>query len=189
MSEAENEPIVDVDENLRIIGTAHVSKDSVELVDKQIEGWGPDVVAIELCNSRAQALKDERRLDQEGLRKVIKEGKAPLVLFQSMLAAEQRRLGMDEGVQPGAELLGAMNSAEEKNIEVALVDRDIQITLRRAWRNMGLREKWRILWGLVAQNMTSQFGQQQKSYRFLANFTFISCQKREFGKCPLFDQI
>jgi pheromone shutdown-related protein TraB len=156
MGEAENEPIIDIDENLRIIGTAHVSKDSVELVDKQIEEWGPDVVAIELCNSRAQALKDERRLDQEGLRKVIKEGKAPLVLFQSMLAAEQRRLGMDEGVQPGAELLGAMNSAEEKNIEVALVDRDIQITLRRAWRNMGLREKWRILWGLVAPEEDSE---------------------------------
>ncbi len=156
MSESENEPIVDIDENLRIIGTAHVSKDSVELVDKQIEEWRPDVVAIELCNSRAQALKDERRLDQEGLRKVIKEGKAPLVLFQSMLAAEQRRLGMDEGVQPGAELLGAMNSAEEKNIEVALVDRDIQITLRRAWRNMGLREKWRILWGLVAPEDDSE---------------------------------
>ena len=156
MSEAENEPIIDIDENLRIIGTAHVSKDSVELVDKQIEEWRPDVVAIELCNSRAQALKDERRLDQEGLRKVIKEGKAPLVLFQSMLAAEQRRLGMDEGVQPGAELLGAMNSAEEKNIEVALVDRDIQITLRRAWRNMGLREKWRILWGLVAPEDDSE---------------------------------
>ena len=156
MSETENEPIVDIDENLRIIGTAHVSKDSVELVDKQIEEWKPDVVAIELCNSRAQALKDERRLDQEGLRKVIKEGKAPLVLFQSMLAAEQRRLGMDEGVQPGAELLGAMNSAEEKNIEVALVDRDIQITLRRAWRNMGLREKWRILWGLVAPEDDSE---------------------------------
>jgi len=156
LSESENEPIVDIDENLRIIGTAHVSKDSVELVDKQIEEWRPDVVAIELCNSRAQALKDERRLDQEGLRKVIKEGKAPLVLFQSMLAAEQRRLGMDEGVQPGAELLGAMNSAEEKNIEVALVDRDIQITLRRAWRNMGLREKWRILWGLVAPEDDSE---------------------------------
>jgi len=156
LSETENEPIVDIDENLRIIGTAHVSKDSVELVDKQIEEWKPDVVAIELCNSRAQALKDERRLDQEGLRKVIKEGKAPLVLFQSMLAAEQRRLGMDEGVQPGAELLGAMNSAEEKNIEVALVDRDIQITLRRAWRNMGLREKWRILWGLVAPEDDSE---------------------------------
>ena len=156
MSEAENEPIIDIDENLRIIGTAHVSKDSVELVDKQIEEWKPDVVAIELCNSRAQALKDERRLDQEGLRKVIKEGKAPLVLFQSMLAAEQRKLGMDEGVQPGAELLGAMNSAEEKNIEVALVDRDIQITLRRAWRNMGLREKWRILWGLVAPEDDSE---------------------------------
>ena len=150
ISEEGLQPIVDIDSNLRLLGTAHISRDSVELVEKQIDEWAPDVVAIELCNSRAEAQKEDRRLDQEGLRKVIKEGKAPLILLQSMLAAEQRKLGMDEGVQPGAELLGALNIAEEKNIEVALVDRDIQVTLRRAWRGMGLREKFRILWGLLA---------------------------------------
>ena len=150
MTEVRSQPIIDIDAELRLLGTAHVSRESVELVEKQIAEWSPDVVAIELCKSRAEALKEDRRLDQEGLRKVIKEGKAPLILLQSMLAAEQRKLGMDEGVQPGAELLGALNTAEEKNIEVALVDRDIQVTLRRAWRRMGLREKFRILWGLVA---------------------------------------
>ena len=143
-------PVEDIDENLRLVGTAHVSKESVAEVQRQIEEWQPDLVAVELCESRAKALEDDRRLDQEGLRKVIKEGKAPLILLQSMLAAEQRRMGMDEGVQPGAELLAAMKSAEEQAIDVALVDRDIQITLRRAWRRMGLREKGRILWGLIA---------------------------------------
>ena len=63
---------------------------------------------------------------------MIKEGKAPLVLLQSLLAAEQRKLGLDEGQQPGAELLAAVNIAEEQGLEVELIDRDIQTTLRRA---------------------------------------------------------
>jgi len=149
-------PIETIDDELRLIGTAHVSKESVKVVEEQIAEWKPDVVAIELCSSRAEALKHDRRLDQEGLRKVIKEGKAPLILFQSMLAAEQRKLGMDEGVQPGAELLTAMKTAEANEIEVALVDRDIQITLRRAWRKMGFREKFRILRSLVASDDESE---------------------------------
>ena len=136
-----NPPIIDIDENLRLLGTAHVATASVEAVEQQIAEWAPDIVAVELCNSRHDALTNDRRLDKEGLLKVIKEGKAPLVLIQSLLAAEQRRLGMDEGQQPGAELLAAVVAAKEAQLEVALVDRDIQTTLRRAWKRMGLREK------------------------------------------------
>ncbi|MBL6733622.1 MAG: TraB/GumN family protein [Candidatus Poseidonia sp.] len=142
-------PLVDVHENLRLLGTAHVATASVEAVREQILSYQPDVVAVELCQSRYDALVNERRLDQEGLLKVIKEGKAPMVLLQSMLAAEQRKLGLDEGQQPGAELLAAVVAAQEANCEVALVDRDIQTTLRRAWKRMRLREKWRLLRSLL----------------------------------------
>ncbi len=90
-------PSIDVDENLRLVGTAHVSKESADAVREQIEAWKPDLVAVELCQSRMDALTSGRRLDQEGLSKVIKEGKAPLVLFQSLLAAEQRKMGLEEG--------------------------------------------------------------------------------------------
>ena len=96
-------PIIDVDENLRLLGTAHVATASVEAVKENIENWNPEIVAVELCQSRFEALTQERRLDREGLLKVIKEGKAPMVLLQSLLAAEQRKLGIDEGEQPGAE--------------------------------------------------------------------------------------
>jgi pheromone shutdown-related protein TraB len=147
-----NPPIIDIDENLRLLGTAHVATASVEAVEQQIAEWAPDIVAVELCNSRHDALTNDRRLDKEGLLKVIKEGKAPLVLIQSLLAAEQRRLGMDEGQQPGAELLAAVNAAKEAQLEVALVDRDIQTTLRRAWKRMGLREKMGLLWALMAED-------------------------------------
>ena len=147
-----NPPIIDIDENLRLLGTAHVATASVEAVEQQIAEWAPDIVAVELCNSRHDALTNDRRLDKEGLLKVIKEGKAPLVLIQSLLAAEQRRLGMEEGQQPGAELLAAVVAAKEAQLEVALVDRDIQTTLRRAWKRMGLREKIGLLWALMAED-------------------------------------
>jgi len=145
-------PIIDVDENLRLLGTAHVATASVEAVKENINEWNPDIVAVELCKSRYDALTQDRRLDKEGLLKVIKEGKAPMVLLQSLLAAEQRKMGMDEGQQPGAELLAAVNVAEEFGLEVALVDRDIQTTLRRAWNRMGLKEKMGLMWALMAED-------------------------------------
>ena len=143
-------PIVDVDENLRLLGTAHVATSSVEAVIENIENWKPDIVAVELCESRYKALTSDRRLDKEGLLKVIKEGKAPMVLLQSLLSAEQRKLGLDEGQQPGAELLAAVKAAEEAGLEVELVDRDIQTTLRRAWKNMRIKEKFGLFWALLS---------------------------------------
>lgn len=146
MSEA---PTIDVHGNLRLLGTAHIATASVEAVRQQIAEYQPDIVAVELCKSRYDALVSDRRLDKEGLLKVIKEGKAPMVLMQSMLSAEQRKLGINEGQQPGAELLAAVEAANEVGCEVELVDRDIQITLRRAWKRMRLREKWRLMTSLL----------------------------------------
>ena len=144
-------PFIDLSPNLRILGTAHVATASVEAVRHHIAEYQPDIVAVELCKSRHDALNSDRRLDKEGLLKVVKEGKAPLVLIQSLLAAEQRKLGLDEGQQPGAELIAAVEEAKAAGLEVALVDRDIQVTLRRAWKNMRFIEKFRVLKSLLAQ--------------------------------------
>ncbi|MDG1555260.1 MAG: TraB/GumN family protein [Candidatus Poseidoniaceae archaeon] len=145
-------PYIDISPTLRILGTAHVSTASVEAVREQISSYQPERVAVELCDSRYQALTSDRRLDKEGLLKVVKEGKAPLVLLQSLLAAEQRKMGLDEGQQPGAELLAAVQEAEAAELEVALIDRDIQTTLQRAWKKMRFREKVRILWSLLGDD-------------------------------------
>ena len=145
-------PMFDRSERVRVIGTAHISSSSVAAVKAQIEAFQPDIVAVELCASRHTALTSNRRLDKEGLLKVVKEGKAPLVMLQSLLAAEQRKMGLDEGEQPGAELLAAVKTAEEANLEVALIDRDIQTTLRRAWKRMKFFEKVKILWSLLGDD-------------------------------------
>ncbi len=142
-------PVIEATSNLRLLGTAHIATSSVEAVQHHIAEFQPDIVAVELCQSRYEALVNDRRLDKEGLLRVIKEGKAPMVLLQSMLSAEQRKLGLDEGQQPGAELLAAVEAANEAGCEVALVDRDIQTTLRRAWKRMKLREKWGLLTSLL----------------------------------------
>ena len=145
-------PMFDRSNRVRVIGTAHISSSSVAAVKAQIDAFQPDIVAVELCASRHTALTSNRRLDKEGLLKVVKEGKAPLVMLQSLLAAEQRKMGLDEGEQPGAELLAAVKTAEEANLEVALIDRDIQTTLRRAWKRMKFFEKVKILWSLLGDD-------------------------------------
>ena len=145
-------PVIDASEHLRLLGTAHIASSSVEAVRHHIASFQPDIVAVELCQSRYDTLVSDRRLDKEGLLKVIKEGKAPMVLLQSMLSAEQRKLGVNEGQQPGAELLAAVQAANEVGCEVALVDRDIQTTLRRAWKRMKWREKWRLLTSLLEED-------------------------------------
>ena len=141
--------IVDIDERLRILGTAHVSSESVEMVRKQIEEWAPDLVAVELCPSRMASLTEPESLDSEDLLKIIKEGRSAMILLQSALAAQQRKMGISSGEKPGAELLAAVNAAEESDIPVEMIDRDVVITLRRAWRKMGMVEKWRILNALL----------------------------------------
>jgi len=141
--------IIEIDDELRILGTAHVSSESVELVRNQIEEWGPDLVAVELCPSRMAALTEPESLESEDLLKIIKEGRSAMILLQSALAAQQRRMGISSGEKPGAELLAAVNAAEESDIPVEMIDRDVVITLRRAWRKMGMIEKWRILNALL----------------------------------------
>ena len=141
--------IIDIDDGLRILGTAHVSSESVELVRSQIEEWGPDLVAVELCPSRMTALTKPDSLESEDLLKIIKEGRSAMILLQSALAAQQRRMGITSGEKPGAELLAAVNAAEDSGVPVEMIDRDVVVTLRRAWKKMGIIEKWRILNALL----------------------------------------
>jgi len=145
----ESNNIIDIDDSLRLLGTAHISSESVDLVRSQIEEWMPDLVAVELCPSRMSALTKPDSLESEDLLKIIKEGRSAMILLQSALAAQQRRMGVSSGEKPGAELLAAVEAAEASGVPVEMIDRDVVVTLRRAWRKMGIIEKWRILNALL----------------------------------------
>ncbi len=149
--------IVDIDENLRLLGTAHVSKSSVNLVREQIKEFNPDVVAVELCESRLAALRKPEGIDNEDLLKIISEGRSAMIILQSALSVQQRKMGISSGEKPGAELLEAVNLADELAIPVELIDRDVVITLRRAWRKMGFREKIRVITSLLDEDDDDDF--------------------------------
>ena len=149
--------IVDIDENLRLLGTAHVSKTSVDLVREQIRDFKPDVIAVELCDSRLSALKRPEGIDNEDLLKIISDGKAGMIFLQSALSVQQRKMGIDTGEKPGAELLAAINIAEDEKIPFELIDRNVVITLRRAWHSMGFFEKFRVFDALLSDENDDDF--------------------------------
>jgi pheromone shutdown-related protein TraB len=128
------------------VGTAHISAASVAEVREVIAREQPRVVAVELDQARYGALTEPDQWKQTRLVDVIRQGKAFLLLAQAFLASYQRRLGEQFGVQPGAEMLAAIEEAKAKDMQLVLADRDIGVTLRRAWGRMGLREKFRITW-------------------------------------------
>ena len=137
-----------------ILGTAHVSQKSVDLVKDVIAEEKPDTVCIELCDSRFQALTQKQKWQDTDLLKVLKEKKASLLLAQFMLASIQRKIGKKLGIKPGEEMAQAIRSAEETDSKIHLADRDIRITLARAWHSVSFWEKLK----LMAQFIASSFG-------------------------------
>lgn len=137
------------DKTVFLVGTAHISKKSAETVREVIDSEKPDVVAVELCEQRKNALVDEKKWDETEITDVIKSGRTSLFLTQLFLANFQRKLGDEVGVKPGAEMLEAVRIAQERSIRVELVDRDIRVTLNRAQRRLGFFEKMRLFYGLL----------------------------------------
>ena len=137
---------VKVNDNIVLIGTAHISKESVEEVKKAIKQYKPDIVAVELCKRRYEAITKKDKWENTPATKLLKSNNAYLMLAQTLLSSIQRKLGKEYGVEPGSEMIAAMNEAKKHSLNVALVDRDISITLKRAWRKMGIREKFRLTW-------------------------------------------
>ncbi len=132
---------------IRIVGTSHVSEKSVDEVNAAIEAERPDVVAVELCKGRYDALTGA--VPKEiSIKDMLKGGRLYLFLVQILLSQLQKKIGMDVGVQPGAEMLSAIEKAHEINARIALVDRDIQVTMQRFWSMMKFREKLKMIWAL-----------------------------------------
>jgi pheromone shutdown-related protein TraB len=138
--------LVKVNDDIILVGTAHISKESVEEVKKAIEEYKPDIVAVELCKRRHEVITRKDKWENTPVTKLLRSNNAYLMLAQTFLSSIQRRLGKEYGVEPGSEMIAAIDVAKKKKIEVALVDRDISITLKRAWRKMGFREKFRLTW-------------------------------------------
>jgi len=135
---------------LYLVGTAHVSQRSVDLVREVIERERPDAVCIELDDGRYEALSQEKKFQEQDLREVLKNKQLATLMLNLILASYQRRLGLQLGVTPGSELMEAARAAQDHDIPISLCDRDVRITLRRAWASLGWLQRMRLLTELVA---------------------------------------
>lgn len=141
---------------ITLVGTAHVSKESVEEVKNTITELKPDCVAVELDEKRADSIKNSSRYSELDLVKVLKKNEGFLLLANLILASFQRRMGLNAGVKPGDEMIAAMNAAEENGIRCTLVDRPIQITLKRAWGKNSFWGKCKLLATLLSSAFSKE---------------------------------
>ncbi len=151
------------DREFILVGTAHVSQESADLVRQVIDREQPDCVCVELDAQRFKALSEQRRLDDLDLKEVIRRKQLSPLIVNIILSSYQKRLGGQLGVMPGTEMLEATKVAKDKDIPIALCDRDVRVTLGRAWRTTPWFKKFLLLSTLL----TSIFDRTEVSEEML----------------------
>ncbi|MCL2601563.1 MAG: TraB/GumN family protein [Treponema sp.] len=139
-----------------LIGTAHVSRESISEVREIIQKETPGLVCVELDEGRYAAITRKDNWEKLNMVSVFKEGKGFLLMANLVLSGFQRRIGAELGVTPGEEMKTALDAAQELGIPYALCDREVQITLRRAWASCGLWNKCKLLASLLASAFTTE---------------------------------
>ena len=159
MNEKYNESVTRVmlgDREIMLLGTAHISRKSADEVQRVIQAERPDRVCIELDEARHKSLTQESSWKNLNIVRVLREGKGFLMLSNLVLASFQRRMGLELGVKPGQEMLAAINAAEELGIPCSFCDRELQITLKRAWKKTGFWGKNKMLAAMLSSILTSE---------------------------------
>lgn len=138
------------DREIIIIGTAHVSEESVDEVKQVLTEEKPDRVCVELDEGRYKSITSDKKWDNLDIFQVLKQKKGFLLLANLVLSSFQKRLGADSVSKPGEEMLAAVKVAQELDIPFSLIDREVQVTLRRAWAKSGFLGKNKLLAALLS---------------------------------------
>lgn len=133
------------DRKVTLVGTAHVSQESKKEVVETIEEVEPDFVGVELDENRLRSLQGDSGWRDVNVGEAIREGKGYFLFLSLLLGIFQRRIGLEEGMKPGEEMLAAVEKSDELGIEYGLIDRDINETFRRAMDELSLWEKVKLV--------------------------------------------
>lgn len=164
-----------------LVGTAHISRESVETVTRVIEETSPDSVCVELDEQRFKALQYRNQWESLNLKQVIRTGQVPFLMANLALSAFQKRMGLQTGTRPGAEMAAAAEAAEKLGLQVELVDRSIRTTLLRVWRRTGFWKKTQIMASLVASLFEKGEVDEKELARLRQNDT-LSAMLEEMGR-------
>ncbi len=146
--------IEEIQPGVVIVGTAHVSQQSVDDVERTLREQAPQKVLVELDPKRFEALRDPDAWQKTDIIQILREKKQRLFLLQLYLANMQARMGRETGVQPGGDMLRAIEVAEEIGAEVVLIDRDVSITLKRGFGAMNFWQRARLFWKVWMELLT-----------------------------------
>lgn len=173
-----------------LLGTAHVSRASVDAVREILQRERFDAVAVELCEPRYKAMRDPETFRNLDLFQIIRQGKAGLVATNLALSAFQRRLAEQFGIEPGAEMKAAIEGAESRSLPIWLIDREVGITLRRAIRSVGFFERMAVVAGL-AGNLLSREEVAESEIEKLKEGDMLGSMFNEFAKesPPLYEAL
>ena len=147
-----DEPVANVKisgNRITILGTAHVSRASVDKVKQLLSTGAYDAVAVELCPSRYNALVDPQGLAKMDLFQVLREGRATMVTASLALGAFQQRVAEQFGINPGEEMRVAIAIARKAQLPILLIDREVGVTLRRVYRNVPWWRRLNLVAGLI----------------------------------------
>lgn len=124
-----------------VVGTAHVSDESVSEVRETVQELNPDFVGVELDEKRLESLRDREGWKNIDIKEAVRDGKGSVLALNLLMSVYQRKIGMEQGVEPGSELLEAVEAAEENGIDFDVIDQDISVTLRRVKEELGILDK------------------------------------------------
>jgi pheromone shutdown protein TraB len=153
------QPLAVIDHNgveFTLLGTAHVSRTSAQTVTSLIASGDYDAVAIELDAGRLAAITDADSWAKTDLMKVLRDGKAGMLAVNLALSAFQQRLADQFGIEPGAEMRAAVQGARERGLPLLLIDRDIGVTLRRVYANLGWWQRMTLMAGMLASTFSNE---------------------------------
>jgi len=144
------------DKEICLIGTAHVSPDSVKEVQDIISNEKPDHVCVEIDAGRYKSMNQPQSWKDMNIVKIIKEQKSFLLIANLMLSSFQKRMGSSVGMKPGEDMKAAIDSAEGEGINFSFIDREIQVTLKRAWAKSNFWDKNKVLAVLLSSAFSSE---------------------------------
>lgn len=147
------------DREICLIGTAHVSAESVNEVNEIISKEKPDHVCVEIDAGRYNSMTQEQSWKNMDIVKIIKEKKGFLLMANLMLSSFQKRMGSSIGMKPGEDMKAAIETAKSEGISYSFDDRDVTVTLRRAWAKSNFWDKNKVLAALI----TSAFSHEEVS--------------------------
>ena len=144
------------DRAVLLVGTAHISPESIEEVRSLIASERPARVCVEIDEGRWKSMSEGQDWASLDIGKVLREGKGFLLMANLALSGFQRRMGSEVGVKPGEEMLAAVRAAEELGVPYAFCDREVQLTLKRAWGKSNLWNRSKLIASLASSAFTNE---------------------------------